>query len=72
MIFGPLRNASVVEQHQTGTAHWRIYSRIHRQIFAAGASVFDLAKDALHFSRQGRHLLGWNFNEKRQVVWTLL
>ena len=49
-----------------------IYSRIHRQIFAADASVVDLAKQAPHFYRQGRHLLELNFEEKRQVALTLL
>lgn len=49
-----------------------IYSRIQRQIFAADASVVDLAKQAPHFYRQGRHLLELNFEEKRQVALTLL
>ena len=49
-----------------------IYSRIQRQIFAADASVVDLAKQAPHFYRQGRHLLQLNFDEKRQVALTLL
>jgi GINS complex subunit 3 len=49
-----------------------IYSRIQRQIFAADASVVDLAKQAPHFYRQGRHLLELNFDEKRQVGITLL
>ena len=49
-----------------------IYSRIQRQIFAADASVVDLAKQAPHFYRQGRHLLQLNFDEKRQVAITLL
>ena len=49
-----------------------IYSRIQRQIFAADASVVDLAKQASHFYRQGRHLLELNFDEKRQVAMTLL
>lgn len=49
-----------------------IYSRIQRQIFAADASVVDLAKQAPHFYRQGRHLLELNFDEKRQVAITLL
>lgn len=49
-----------------------IYSRIQRQIFAADASVVDLAKQGSHFYRQGRHLLELNFDEKRQVGITLL
>jgi GINS complex subunit 3 len=49
-----------------------IYSRIQRQIFAADASVVDLAKQSPHFYRQGRHLLELNFDEKRQVGMTLL
>ncbi|CAF1189541.1 unnamed protein product [Rotaria sordida] len=49
-----------------------IYSRIQRQIFAADASVVDLAKQAPHFYRQGRHLLELNFDEKRQVAITIL
>ena len=49
-----------------------VYSRIQRQIFAADASVVDLAKQAPHFYRQGRHLLQLNFDEKRQVALTLL
>jgi GINS complex subunit 3 len=49
-----------------------VYARIHRQIFAADASVVDLAKLAPHFYRQGRHLLQLNFDEKRQVALTLL
>ncbi|KAG0419206.1 DNA replication complex GINS protein PSF3, partial [Dictyocoela muelleri] len=49
-----------------------IYSRIQRQIFAADASVVDLAKQAPHFYRQGRHLLQLNFDEKRPVALTLL
>ncbi|CAF2547606.1 unnamed protein product [Rotaria sp. Silwood2] len=49
-----------------------IYSRIQRQIFAADASVVDLAKQGPHFYRQGRHLLELNFDEKRQVAITLL
>lgn len=49
-----------------------IYSRIQRQIFAADASVVDLAKQSPHFYRQGRHLLQLNFDEKRQVALTLL
>ncbi|CAF1188386.1 unnamed protein product [Adineta steineri] len=49
-----------------------IYSRIQRHIFAADASVVDLAKQGPHFYRQGRHLLELNFDEKRQVAITLL
>ena len=49
-----------------------IYSHVQRQIFAADASVVDLAKQAPHFYRQGRHLLQLNFQEKRQVAMTLL
>lgn len=49
-----------------------IYSRIQRQIFAADATVVDLAKQSPHFYRQGRHLLQLNFDEKRQVALTLL
>jgi GINS complex subunit 3 len=49
-----------------------IYSRIQRQIFAADATVVDLAKQSPHFYRQGRHLLELNFDEKRQVAITLL
>lgn len=49
-----------------------IYARIQRQIFAADATVVDLAKQAPHFYRQGKHLLELNFNEKQQVAITLL